>query len=132
MTAFCLQEFTISGFYLYETRNILKAGDTFREERTRRVMLHLIYINALIILLDLVLLGIEYASFFEIETSFKGAVYGIKLKLEFAILNQLMDLSRGSLRSNAMSNGFGLGQSHSNTKSTEIGITSDVVAPSKC
>lgn len=35
---------------------------------------------------------------YDIQTSFKGAVYSVKLKMEFSILNQLMNLVKGSLR----------------------------------
>lgn len=34
---------------------------------------------------------------YDIQTSYKGAVYSIKLKMEFTILNQLMNLVRGNL-----------------------------------
>jgi len=64
-------------------------------------MWHLIYINILIIVLDLVLLGTEYAGLFYIQTTLKCAVYSIKLKLEFTILNQLLEYSQLTLQSNA-------------------------------
>jgi hypothetical protein len=51
---------------------------------------HLIYINILIICLDITLLGIQYASLFYLQGAFKPAVYSIKLKLEFVILNRLI------------------------------------------
>jgi hypothetical protein len=35
---------------------------------------------------------------YDIQTSFKGAVYSVKLKMEFTILNALMNLVRGNLR----------------------------------
>lgn len=35
---------------------------------------------------------------YDIQTSYKGAVYSVKLKMEFTILNQLMNLVRGNLR----------------------------------
>lgn len=33
---------------------------------------------------------------YDIQTSYKGAVYSIKLKIEFSILNQLMNLVKGA------------------------------------
>jgi hypothetical protein len=113
MTAFCMQEFSISCLYVYETRRILKPGETFQKKRTRRVMRHLIYINVLIIVLDIILLGIEYANLWEIETTFKVALYSIKLKLEFTILNQLMDISKGSLRAGTVGSAYSHSHSHS-------------------
>lgn len=54
-------------------------------------MQQLIYINVLIIIMDVALLGIEYASLFLLETILKGFIYSIKLKLEFAILSRLVN-----------------------------------------
>lgn len=34
---------------------------------------------------------------YDIQTSYKGAVYSVKLKMEFTILNQLMNLVKGNL-----------------------------------
>jgi hypothetical protein len=57
-------------------------------------MLHLIYVNVLIILMDITLLCTEYANLYEIQITFKGTLYSIKLRLEFAVLNSLMSLTR--------------------------------------
>jgi len=56
-------------------------------------MHHLIYINVLIILMDITLLCMEYANLYEIQITFKGTLYSIKLRLEFAVLNSLMSLT---------------------------------------
>ena len=58
VTAFAIQEFIISGLYVYETRQILKPGETFHKKRTRRVMRHLIYVNILIIIIHLMASGL--------------------------------------------------------------------------
>src|SRR5450432_4159422 len=96
VTAFCIQEFIISGLYLYETRRILQPSATFQKKRTRQVMLHLIYVNILIILMDITLLCTEYADLYEIQITFKGVLYSVKLRLEFAVLNSLMSLTAHS------------------------------------
>lgn len=93
VTAFCIQESIISGLYVYSTRKILKPGETFQKKRTRQVMLHLIYVNILVILMDITLLCTEYANLYEIQIAFKGALYSIKLRLEFTILNQLRSIA---------------------------------------
>jgi hypothetical protein len=93
VTAFCIQEFIISGLYVYYTRQILKPGESFQKKRTRQVMMHLIYVNILVILMDITLLCTEYANLYEIQITFKGALYSIKLRLEFAILNDLMSIA---------------------------------------
>ncbi|KAH6715666.1 hypothetical protein BKA61DRAFT_733566 [Leptodontidium sp. MPI-SDFR-AT-0119] len=99
ITAFCIQEFIISGLYVFHTRKILKTSAIFRKSNTRTVMQHLIFVNVLIILMDFTLLGTEFANHYEIETTYKSALYSIKLKLEFAVLNQLLSLTRSSLDS---------------------------------
>ena len=93
MTLFCLQEFIISGVYLWATVRLLRP--VYRR-RTRSVMMQLIWINVLIIGMDLVLLGFEYADQYEVEATLKPMVYSIKLKLEFAVLNQLMRLANSA------------------------------------
>ena len=91
MTGFTIQETIISGIYLWETRRILRPGKAFQRTKTRQVMWHLIWVNVFIIFLDAALLATEYANLFTVQTVFKAAVYSVKLRLEFVVLNQLMD-----------------------------------------
>lgn len=95
MTGFSIQEIIISGLYLWETRKILAPGRVFQRKETRKVFLHLIWVNIFIIFLDAALLGTEYANLFSIQTVFKAAIYSLKLRLEFVVLNQLMDIVQG-------------------------------------
>jgi hypothetical protein len=60
-------------------------------------MRHLIYVNIVIICLDLVMLGFVYANLYELETTIKPGIYSVKLKLEFAVLNHLVRFSRASV-----------------------------------
>ncbi|MCJ1338294.1 hypothetical protein MMC09_003580 [Bachmanniomyces sp. S44760] len=94
MTAFCIQEFIISGVYVWATLKLLKP---VYHGRTRNVMMQLIWINCIIIGMDVVLLVMEYGGNYEIEATLKAMVYSIKLKLEFAVLNQLMTLANSSV-----------------------------------
>nr|POF03020.1 hypothetical protein CFP56_70023 [Quercus suber] len=87
MTGFCLQETILSSIYIYETFKILR---TSLQPRTRTTMKQLIVINAVIICMDLGLLGLECASLYILETLLKSVIYSIKLKLEFAILGKLV------------------------------------------
>lgn len=96
MTAFCLQEFIISGIYVFSTIRLLRP---VYHGRTRKVMMQLIWINMIIIGMDVVLLVMEYGRNYEIEATLKAMVYSIKLKLEFAVLNQLMTLANSSVNS---------------------------------
>ncbi|EAW08140.1 uncharacterized protein ACLA_028650 [Aspergillus clavatus NRRL 1] len=89
MTGFCLQEFVISGLYIYETVRMLRLDP---DRGKRKIMYQLVAINAIIILLDLGLLVVEYMNKYILETMLKGAIYSIKLKLEFAVLGKLVYL----------------------------------------
>lgn len=59
----------------------------------------------LVIALDIVLLGIQYANLFYLQGAFKPCVYGIKLKVEFVILNRLTKSVRARGDPGAYSNG---------------------------
>jgi hypothetical protein len=122
VTWFFLQEVTLSGIYIWKTAGLLRQdGPLFnknknvRGSRGRKVLVHTIVMSVIIIVLDITLLGLEFAgrkstsipsrhdntnltAVYDIQTSFKGAVYSVKLKMEFTILNQLMNLVRGNLR----------------------------------
>jgi hypothetical protein len=92
LTGFSIQEAIISGLYLYETARLLRLANNPRSHR--RIQYQLIGINVLIIFMDLVLLGFEYASEYAVQTTLKAAVYSLKLKLEFAVLGKLVDFIR--------------------------------------
>ena len=91
MTGFCIQETILSGIYLWESAKFLKNDDI---RKSRRILHQLIWINVLIILMDLSLLSLEYAGLYILEIVIKGVVYSIKLKLEFAILGKLVEYVR--------------------------------------
>ncbi|KAJ5089619.1 hypothetical protein N7532_008303 [Penicillium argentinense] len=94
LTGFCLQEFIISGLYISKTISILRISppSIHGHNRNRKVMYQLLAINALIIVMDIILLVFEYLNYFVIQTTLKSAVYSIKLKLEFGVLNRLVFL----------------------------------------
>lgn len=92
MIGFFIQETILSMIYIVETVKILR---TSLQPGTRRTMKQLIIINAVIICMDLGLLGIECASLYILETLLKGIVYSVKLKLEFAILGKLVNFVGG-------------------------------------
>jgi hypothetical protein len=94
ITIFFIQEAIISGLYIWATWTTLKPGRAILAKDLRKAMQHLIWINVLIVLLDLTLLATEYAGHYEIQVLYKGALYSAKLKLEFRILNQLVSLTK--------------------------------------
>ncbi|KAL9114327.1 MAG: hypothetical protein Q9227_001749 [Pyrenula ochraceoflavens] len=87
MTLFTVQETLISAVYVRETLKFLRLS---LHDGARRTMFQLLSINVLIIIMDLGLLGCEYANLYIIETTLKGVVYSIKFKLEFAVLGKLV------------------------------------------
>ncbi|KAJ5183533.1 hypothetical protein N7492_001149 [Penicillium capsulatum] len=89
MTGFCLQEFIISGLYIWETVRMLRLDP---DRTKRKIQYQLLIINLIIIIMDLGLLVAEYMDYYVMETMLKGAVYSIKLKLEFAVLGKLIHL----------------------------------------
>lgn len=91
MTGFCVQEFIISGLYLYETVRLLTV---MKKNNTRRTVWELFTINVFIIALDIGLLIVEYLDLVVYEQTFKGVIYSVKLKLEFAILGKLVKIVR--------------------------------------
>ena len=101
MTGFCIQEFIISGLYVWKTVRLLKIVS---KKGTKRVMWQLFIINVIIIAMDIALLVLEYRNLRVLEQAFKVVIYSIKLKLEFAILGKLVELvqQNGRSLSNAM------------------------------
>ena len=96
LTIFALQEVLISSLYIYYTTKIIAPAFEIRGRTRRKVMVHLIYVNAALIILDVAVLGLQYAGLYDIQTSLKPAVYAIKLKLEFHILNHLFQVMQTS------------------------------------
>ncbi|KAF2178617.1 hypothetical protein K469DRAFT_731629 [Zopfia rhizophila CBS 207.26] len=104
MVGFFLQELILSVIYIKETFRLLKLSSSVKDEISvdgglgtgngRKTMYQLITINAIIIVMDCALLAVEFANLYIIETTLKGAVYSIKLKLEFAVLGKLVQLVR--------------------------------------
>ncbi|KAH7357386.1 hypothetical protein BKA66DRAFT_387690, partial [Pyrenochaeta sp. MPI-SDFR-AT-0127] len=89
VTIFFIQEVIISGLYVHKTFQILRSEGGIRGRNARRVMNHLIFVNIVVILLDVTLISLEYAEYYNVQVVYKAAVYSIKLKMEFAILNRL-------------------------------------------
>jgi hypothetical protein len=106
LIGFCTQECIISGLYIWETWKMLRVMKVTRGKDIRRVWKHLIYVNVLVILMDFTLLGIEFGGQYKIETTYKSALYSIKLKLEFAVLNELRNLVQREKRGTSQSQSY--------------------------
>lgn len=96
MTMFCLQEFIISGLYVWRTIAFLKYVS---KKSTRSVIWQLLTINVIIIAMDIVLLFLQYKHWRIYQQCTKAFIYSVKLKLELNILSKLVDLVQGSQQS---------------------------------
>jgi hypothetical protein len=97
LTVFFIQETIISGLYIWETMKLLKSEKDIRGRAgPKRVMNHLIYVNIIVILLDISVVALEFANYYDVQTAYKPLVYSIKLKMEFSILNRLVELTQSS------------------------------------
>jgi hypothetical protein len=108
MVGFFLQECILSIIYIKETLRLLKLSEIVQDDlasvvdsdgthvkhgaESRKIMYQLIAINTIIIGMDIALLAVEFANLYLIETTLKGVVYSIKLKLEFAVLGKLVQI----------------------------------------
>ncbi|RDL30748.1 uncharacterized protein BP5553_10093 [Venustampulla echinocandica] len=95
LTIFTAQEVIISGIYIYSTIEILRPIlQQFGGQRAKNTFQRLIYINLFIIMLDITLISLQYAGYDELQHFYKTLVYSLKLKLEFVILNQLVEVTK--------------------------------------
>lgn len=109
LVVFFVQETALSILYIFQTRKYLKGRAPLRQRawsapstvhgarqtsEEASVLWQLVWANTLIIALDITLLGIQCANLFHLQGAFKPCVYGIKLKLEFVILNRLISTVR--------------------------------------
>jgi hypothetical protein len=58
--------------------------------KARKWMWQLVAMNILLLMLDVSLLTTEFLDLYMIQTTFKSLVYSFKLKLEFAVLSQIV------------------------------------------
>ncbi|KAI9842721.1 MAG: hypothetical protein M1838_003001 [Thelocarpon superellum] len=91
-----LEEMIISGLYIWATVKILRPSFNVR---TKRVMWSLIYVNIFVAGLDMIMIVMEFVNYYDLEASLKPMLYSIKLKVEFAVLNQLMAIAKSGLAS---------------------------------
>jgi len=97
VSIFFVQETIISIMYIFETQRVLNNRATLgqNDSVTRTVMHHLIWTNILVVCLDITLLGLSYSTYFYVQSAYKPCVYGVKLRVEFSILNRLVQTIRG-------------------------------------
>ncbi|KAF2124493.1 hypothetical protein P153DRAFT_361198 [Dothidotthia symphoricarpi CBS 119687] len=90
------QELIISLVYLSEAVRILRVSETLQRKGNRHRIKMLLLANLAIICIDICIITLEFLALWGVWCSFKGFGYSVKLKIEFAILNQLRDSIQGS------------------------------------
>jgi hypothetical protein len=93
-TGFTCQESLIGALYIFHTTRFLNGGYAIT---TRKVMGLLIVVQSLVIGLDAGLTTFDYENMFTLKCTLHPFVYALKLKLEFVVLNQLLELVRGGM-----------------------------------
>lgn len=94
VTVFFLQELIISGLYIKACFSFFDTEDSMYGNAVHKMRRHLLLVNVLVILLDIPILCLEYTDIYDLQTAYKAFVYSVKLKMEFQILNQLVEMTR--------------------------------------
>ncbi|KAL6237136.1 hypothetical protein BDW75DRAFT_238594 [Aspergillus navahoensis] len=95
LVGFCIQEAILSGIYVWETAKLLRLRP---ECHHRQILAQLLAVNIVVLIIDFVVVIIEYAGFYAVQVMFKPVAYSIKLKLEYAVLGRLVQIAQGDLR----------------------------------
>ena len=96
LTGFAVQETIISGLYIWEALTSLKPILAMKGPAGHQVIVNLLLVNTIAVLLDASLLATEYTDNFNVQTTYKTVVYSVKLKMEFTVLNSLLDFIRAN------------------------------------
>lgn len=89
VVGFSIQETIISGIYIRKTAKYLKTGYS---TQLRKVMTLLITVQVLVVLMDITLIVIDCIGMFTLKAILHPFAYAIKLKIEFAVLNLLLNM----------------------------------------
>ncbi|KAF2794630.1 hypothetical protein K505DRAFT_23905 [Melanomma pulvis-pyrius CBS 109.77] len=92
LVIFSIQEAIISGIYIYETIRLLGHGGKRQDVPIRKLLQHLILVNVVVLIFDISLIATQFSGHYEIQTTYKAAVYSVKLKIEFSVLNRLVQV----------------------------------------
>ncbi|KAL1871108.1 hypothetical protein Daus18300_004853 [Diaporthe australafricana] len=99
VVVFFIQEVILSSLYLWRCfKFLVSRGENetgFSSDRARRdvrkMFIHLLIVNIIVIALDVTIIGLQYSGLFLFQISYKPFAYSVKLKIEANILTQLVD-----------------------------------------
>ncbi|KAI8891932.1 hypothetical protein BC833DRAFT_662756 [Globomyces pollinis-pini] len=83
VTMFLIQEVILGALYLYYVKGAFP--------KDKALVFHTVYIQIVVIILDMIMVGTEYAGFYDYQITTKTLLYCLKVKLEFAVLNMLQE-----------------------------------------
>ncbi|CAG8032237.1 unnamed protein product [Penicillium salamii] len=90
LVGFSIQEIILSVIYAWEGVRLLNLRP---RGHYRGTLVQLLIVNIAMILMDAAVIGVQYSGLFDIHVTLKALVYSIKLKLEYAILGKLVDIT---------------------------------------
>jgi hypothetical protein len=93
---FSAQEIIISSFYVYAAYRYLQGRFT-QKSKTRQAMFLLLFIQVVIIALDITIIVIDLGGYLKLKIVIHSFIYSVKLELEFVVLNQLVEISKMGL-----------------------------------
>jgi hypothetical protein len=128
VTTYASQDAVISTIYIYKARNILTPSDGFYRELNRPIFHWLVFIMVFTVGLDLAVMSLTFAGLYSVETTFRAAAYGLKLRLEFVVLNQLIKAVQRKqtyTRAREASHSIGWGINWSLTPAQQSGRTAE-------
>lgn len=105
VTIFVVQEMGISFLYIWAAFNMFRNSTLHRQSSRSRMLWRLVAVNTVVIVLNFTILALEYAGLYKLQMSYKALAYSVKLKIEFSILNELVNLT--STRDSAASSSGG-------------------------
>lgn len=97
VSLFFIQEVIVSGLYIWYIYKALQMQEALRGAQASRMLYHLVVVNILVIILDVVVLVLEYNNLYNLQTTIKGMVYSIKLKIEYSIFTSLINLAKANV-----------------------------------
>ncbi|KAI9372960.1 hypothetical protein BJX61DRAFT_552509 [Aspergillus egyptiacus] len=103
LVVFGCQEALLSIIYISETVKLLRLRPNRPSHANRVILMQTIAINIVILMLDVVTVVLQYVGLYAIQVVFKPLAYSMKLRLEYAILGNLVKvvMSGGVVRSSS-------------------------------
>lgn len=127
ITMFTVQEVIISGLYMRATYKLLQERIIHHADTTRKALLLLFVVQTVVIMLDIIVITLDLAGYFTLKAIIHSWVYGLKLELEFVVLNQLMEIAKAGIP--GLSTVSGSGTEFTITQTSETATSPPMASP---